>query len=160
MKSIHALLFAASLFAPAALRAEDSPANDKCPMMTKEDIDDEHTVEFKGLKIGTCCGGCEKGMKNEKAAAYYVKVANEMGLLPQVKGKEKELGLDAITLMPQRFCPIRKTCLVTPESPSVDYKGKKVYLFNNKAKAKWEKDPEGSAAAAIKEGLLPQLAPH
>lgn len=132
------------------------PANKLCPIMTDDEIDAEYTVDSGGVPVGLCCGKCDKlWKKNEK---YYIKAALELGLLPQFKGKEAELGLDKVELMKQRFCPFNTKTLVTPDSPSVEYKGQKVYFFNAAAQRKWETAPDESAEKAIKAGLLPQLA--
>jgi hypothetical protein len=40
----------------------------------------------------------------------------------------------------------------------VDYKGAKVYFFDQKAMEKWSADAEGNAKRAVEAGLLPQLA--
>ncbi|MDB6078883.1 MAG: hypothetical protein JWO82_2630 [Akkermansiaceae bacterium] len=155
---LRAAILGASLLSTPFASAEDAAANKHCPMMTEDDVEEEHQVEFKGIPVALCCGKCERLWKaDEKATAYYVKVATELGLLPQFKGKEKELGLDAIELLPQRYCPINRKSLVTPYSPSTEYQGVKVYFFNDKAKAAWEKDPDAAAKKAIEAGILPQL---
>lgn len=154
----RAFIAGASLFSAGLATAEDAPANNKCPMMTEDEVEEDHQVDFKGTAVALCCGKCEKIWKaDDKAAAYYVKVATELGLLPQFKGKEKELGLDTIELLPQRYCAIHQKTLITPASPSVEYQGVKVYFFNEKAKGTWEKDPEAAAKKAIDAGVLPQL---
>lgn len=131
--------------------------NKLCPIMVEDEADPEKTVEFKGVKIALCCGKCEKAFKDEKAAAYYVAAATKLGLLPQCKGKEAELGLDKIKLLPQTYCAINHKTLITPESPSIEYKGQKIYFFNEKAIERWNKDPEAAAKKAIEAGVLPQL---
>ncbi len=152
------LLSGLLLTGTSALRAEEA-ANKKCPIMTDEAVESDHNVTLGGVSIAMCCGKCEKiWNKSETSQKYYAKVALEMGLLPQLKGKEKELGLDKIELLPQRFCPLHPTMLVTPESPTVEYKGVKVYLFDAKSVAAWNKDPEANAKKAIEAKLLPQLA--
>ena len=132
------------------------PANKFCPIMTDDEVDAEYIVESGGVPVGLCCGKCDKlWKKNEK---YYLKAGLELGLLPQFKGKEAELGLDKVVLMPQRFCPFNEKNIVTPDSPSVEYKGVKVYFYNEAALKKWEASPDASAEKAVKAGLLPQLA--
>ncbi|MGC3992229.1 MAG: hypothetical protein QM796_21545 [Chthoniobacteraceae bacterium] len=132
------------------------PANKKCPMMTDDDAEVDTVVDVGGVPVGLCCGKCEKlWKKNEK---YYLKAGIELGLLPQFKGKEAELGLDKVELMPQRFCPLNPTHVVAPDSPSVEYKGQKVYFFSQSALGKWNANPDAEAEKAIKAGLLPQLA--
>ena len=128
--------------------------NAKCPIMTDDDVDKEETVEFEGVKVGLCCGKC--GKMWAKNAAYYIKAAPE--LLPQFKGMEAKLGLDKITLLPQKFCPMKTKSLICPDSPSVEYKGVKVYFFDQKQIDKWNADVEGNAKRATEAGLLPQLA--
>lgn len=155
---VSAAILGASLLSSPFAAAEEAPANKHCPMMTEDEVEAEHQVDFKGTPVALCCGKCERLWKaDDKAAAYYVKVATELGLLPQFKGREKELGLDTIELLPQRFCPIHQKSLITPYSPSTEYQGVKIYFFNDKAKATWEKDPEAAAKKAIEAGILPQL---
>ncbi|QJE97344.1 hypothetical protein [Luteolibacter luteus] len=158
LASARAAIVGASLLSPGLAPAEETPANTRCPMMTEDEVESDHQGDFKGTAVALCCGKCERIWKaDERAASYYVKVATELGLLPQFKGKEKELGLDAIELLPQRYCAIHQKTLITPASPSVEYQGVKVYFFNEKAKATWEKDPEAAAKKAIEAGVLPQL---
>lgn len=155
---LRAVVAGASFFFTGFASAADAPANTQCPMMTEDEVEEDTHVEFKGVPVALCCGKCEKMWKaDDKAAAYYAKVATELGLLPQFKGKEKELGFDTIELIPQRYCPIHQKTLITPYSPSLEYQGEKVYFFNDKAKQRWEKDPETAAKKAIDAGILPQL---
>lgn len=128
--------------------------NKKCPIMTEDDIDTEETVDFEGVKVGLCCAKCSKMWA--KNAKYYIKAAPES--LPQFKGMESKLGLEKITLLPQKFCPIKNKSLVSPDSPTVEYKGTKVYFFDQRSADKWKADPEGCAKKAMDAGLLPQLA--
>ena len=127
--------------------------NKKCPIMTTDDIDTEETVEFEGVKVGLCCAKCSKLFLSN--AKYFIKAAPE--LLPQFKGMEAKLGLDQITLLPQKFCPIKTTYLICPNSPGLDYKGVKIYFFDQRAADKWKADPETNAKRALAAGLLPQL---
>lgn len=128
--------------------------NTKCPIMTDSDADPDNEVEYQGVKVGMCCTKCAKLWA--KNPAYYIKAAPE--LLPQFKGQEAKLGLDKITLLPQKFCPMKSANLVCPDSPSTEYKGVKVYFFDQKGLEKWKLDPETNAKRAIAAGLLPQLA--
>lgn len=140
----------------AALTASADPANKVCPIMVEDEVDAEYIVKAAGQDVGLCCGTCEKLWK--KNESYYIKAGLDLGLLPQLKGREAELGLDKVTLLQQRFCPIAKNSIVTPDSPFVEYKGEKVYFFKASGVAKWNADPDGSAKKAIDAGLLPQLA--
>ncbi len=129
--------------------------NSKCPIMTEDPADPEFTVEYEGKKVFLCCGKCAKiWNKNPK---YIIKASAD--LLPQFAGMEKKLELDAVKLLEQRRCPVKSSTLVTPESPTVQYKGQTIYLADNKAVATWNKDPDGAAKKAMEAGLLPQLAP-
>ena len=129
-------------------------SNAKCPLMTEEDIDAENTVEYEGIKVRFCCRSCVKIWNRDPL--YVIKAS--AALLPQFAGMEARLGLEKITLLEQRHCPVRRTHLVTPDSPSVEYKGVKIYLWDDESKALWEKDADGCARRALEAGLLPQLA--
>lgn len=130
--------------------------NKVCPIMTDTEVDPEYVVQSAGTDVGLCCGACDKLWK--KNEAYYTKAALELGLLPQLKGKEAELGLDKVQLLEQRFCPIKDKNIITPDSPSTEYKGVKIYFYKDAQLRKWNEDPEKYAKAAIEAGLLPQLA--
>ena len=151
-------LFGAMALATAAFSGHVSAAdlNTKCPMMTDEDVEAEKAVDYKGHQILMCCGKCEKAWNaaSDDAKAYWVKAGIEEGVLPQLKGKEKELGVDGVKLMDQKYSAISHKTIVTPESPTVEYKGKKYFVFNAKEQAKWEKDPEGSYKKAVDAGVI------
>ncbi len=154
---LRPVLTTVALLATAFTLAAD-PANKLCPIMIEDEADADQTVDFKGVSIALCCAKCAKAWKaSDKAAAYYAKVALKLDLLPQLKGKEAELGLDKIELLPQTYCAINHKTLITPESPSIEYKGEKIYFFNDKAIERWNKDPEAAAKKAIDAGVLPQL---
>ena len=155
MKSSSFPLFAAICASVAwSMPSAKADINPKCPIMTDSDTEPDNTVEFQGTKVGLCCSKCDKMWS--KNAAYYIKAAPE--LLPQFKGQEAKLGLDKITLLPQKFCPMKTANLVCPDSPSTEYKGVKVYFFDQKALDKWNLDADANAKRAIAAGLLPQLA--
>ncbi len=154
LKSIFgALTLAAGAILPGNVSAAD---NEKCPMMINEDVDAEKAVDYKGNKILMCCGKCEKAWNAATDAGkdYWVKAAIEDGVLPQFKGKEKDLGLDGVKLMEQRYSVVSYKTIVTPESPTVEYKGKKYYVFNAKEQEKWAKDPDGSYEKAVAAGVI------
>ena len=145
------LLIILLLCLPAAIFA--GATNEKCPLMTGEDVDSEQLVEYEGVTVLLCCQECRKLFNaNPK---YVIKASLE--LLPQFEAMKEKLELDKVTLLPQRFCPINRTHLITPASPSVDYKGVKIYLWDEDAVAAWGKDPDGCAKRAHEAGLLPQL---
>ena len=144
---LHAVLCSGS-------SARGGESNAKCPLMTEEDIDTEHTVEYEGIKVRFCCRSCVKIWNRNPR--YVIKAS--AALLPQYAGMEARLELDKVTLLEQRYCPVRRTNLVTPDSPSVEYKGVKIYFWDEKSKEVWEKDADGCARRALEAGLLPQLA--
>lgn len=127
--------------------------NEKCPLMTADDIDEEQLVEYEGVKVFFCCQHCRKVFNaNPK---YVIKAS--IDLLPQFEALKENLQLDKVELLPQRFCPIQTKHLVTPDSPAVEYKGVRVYLWDEDAVTAWNKDPDGNARRAVEAGLLPQL---
>jgi hypothetical protein len=67
------------------------------------------------------------------------------------------MDLKDVKLMDQRFCPVRSGALVGPGSPSVEYKGKKVFFFKSSDMRKWNKNPEKYFASAIEKEILPQF---
>lgn len=139
------------LLFPALLMAGEK--NGKCPLMTADDIDEEQLVEYEGVKVWFCCQHCRKVFN---ANPKYV-IRASLDLLPQFESLKEKLELDKVELMPQRFCPVQSRHLVTPDSPTVEYKGVRVYLWDEDALAVWNKDPDTIARRAVKAGLLPQL---
>ena len=129
-----------------------------CPLMVETEIDEDEVVEFEGKKVFMCCGSCVRAWNlNPK---YYLKVGRELKLLPQFKeiSPELEAELAKIELMEQRYCPLRPECVVSPTSPSIEYKGKKIYFFKSRdIERKWKTDPEAAFEKARKAGLLPQF---
>ncbi len=147
------LLIILLLGLPAALFAGER--NEKCPLMTGEDVDSEQLVEYEGVTVLFCCQECRKLFNaNPK---YVIKASLE--LLPQFEAMKDKLELEKVTLLPQRYCPINRTHLIMPASPAVDYMGVKIYLWDEDAVKEWNKDPDGCAKRGREAGLLPQLEP-
>lgn len=139
---------------PAVVKGGDPKDQVMCPVMVETEIDEEEYVEYEGVKIFMCCGSCTKAWK--KNPKYYLKAALSLKLLPQFGDMSKQLA--DVELMKQRFCPLRSECIITPESPSVEYKGKKIYFFRaSDIERKWKKKPDELFAEAREEGLLPQF---
>ena len=114
-----------------------------CPVMTDMPVnEDSPTVEYQGIKVRLCCSACLRKWKADPTA--YL----DPRRLPQLAGMQ--LPERAI---PQVYCPVYRNRVVSANDPSVIYKGKKVYLFNQTAVRKWEENPEKYADPAI----LPQL---
>jgi YHS domain-containing protein len=127
--------------------------NEKCPLMTGDDIDEEQLVEYEGIKVYFCCQHCRKLFN--AGPKYIIKASLE--LLPQFEEIKDRLKLDEVQLLPQRFCPIQQKYIVTPASPSVSYRGHTIYLWDDEALKTWNADPDGCAKRAVEAGLLPQL---
>lgn len=125
-----------------------------CPIMIDTEIDKEEKVEYKGKTIYMCCAACVRAW--EANPDYYVAAAaavkTDKPLLPQLEGVE----LPEVELMAQRFCPVLETAIIAPESPSIEYKGKKIYFFKSSYIRRWNRDPDGNFEKARKAGLLPQ----
>ena len=121
--------------------------------MVGDEVDEEEFVEYAGKKVFMCCGTCSKLW--ELAPNYYIKVMGEV--LPQFDGMEKQLGLDDVKLLPQKFCPVYNDRIVTPQSPKVEYQGETVYLFSKGAVRRWERSPERALAKGLEAGVLPQF---
>ena len=142
------IVVSAFLFTPFAMGE-----NKICPIMVDDEVDEEEVVEFEGKKVLMCCGGCIKAW--DKNPKYYIKAS--AALLPQFKGMEKELGLDKVKLMEQKFCPIYNDRVVAPESPVIEYKGKKIHVYSKGAIRRWNRDPDAAFAKAVAAGVLPQF---
>ncbi|MEM6883551.1 MAG: hypothetical protein AAF571_00860 [Verrucomicrobiota bacterium] len=127
-----------------------------CPIMVTDEIDVEEVVEYQGKEIYMCCGGCVKvwNKNPDYYAAAAIAVKSDQPLLPQLDGVE----LPEVKLLKQRFCPLREDTLVGPESPFIEYEGKKIYFYKERdIERKWSKDPEGLFKEAREAGLLPQF---
>jgi YHS domain-containing protein len=127
-----------------AADGKKSAAQKFCPVMVTDEIDPDasKTVEWKGVKIYVCCDECITRFKRDPAAYLDAKI------VPALAGME----------LPKReieqvFCPVYKERKVSAKDPFVTYKGVKVYVYNNLAKQRFEKDPERYADVK----LLPQL---
>jgi len=125
-------------------KASDRPGEQVfCPIMTTVPINaNARDVEYKGVTIKICCSTCIKKWNAEPEA--YLDVA----LLPQLKGMA--LPKRAIE---QVRCPVYTDRVVSSKDLTVDYKGVKVYLFNETAKTKFLAEPEKYADPKV----LPQL---
>jgi len=146
------LMCAAAMLAMSVLGRADEK-NEKCPLMVSEDIDEEQLIEYEGVKVYFCCQHCRKiWNRNQK---YIIKASLE--LLPQFEDLAEKLELGKVELLAQRFCPVNPTHLVTPDSPTVEYKGEKIYFWDDEAVEKWKGEPEVWAKRAGEAGLLPQL---
>ena len=124
----------------------------KCPIMTDDDADKEISATYQGKEIHFCCSPCLKQFKKEPD--YYVALFQERKSVPAVQ--DLKVPGD-VKLLEQRFCPISTERLIGPASPSVDYKGVKVYLSKPGNVTTWTENPDKFAKEAFEKGLLPQL---
>lgn len=136
----------------AATPLQAADPNKKCPIMTDDEADIEEKVTYQGKDIYFCCGPCVKQFKAEPD--YYAALFKEMKSVPELDGVTVP---GSVKLLEQRFCPVSNTRLVGPASPSVEYKGVKVYLSKPGNVKTWEQDPDKYAKEAVAKGLLPQL---
>ena len=148
MKIALSTLFIALLMQPALFGA------DKCALMLDDDIDPEEYSEVLGKKIEFCCGSCVKAF--DKATAYYIKAVPALAEKFSA-AEQKELGVDKVELLDQRFCPIYNDRIVNPESKTIEYNGKTIYFWSSSAQRRWKKDPEKYFKEAMDKGILPQF---
>ncbi|MEM8953456.1 MAG: hypothetical protein AAGD22_04815 [Verrucomicrobiota bacterium] len=151
MKLKLAFILATIAIPASSIFAEDQTI---CPIMTDTEIDVDEVVDFEGTTIYLCCGSCMSAWEDNPE--YYIKVGIVEGLLPQFESVPD--SLKEVELLEQRFCPFRPETVIGPESPSIEYKGKKIYFFKERdIERKWDADPEAAFAAAREAGLLPQF---
>ncbi len=126
--------------------------NTHCPIDTLQEADPNLFLEYSGKKVYFCCRQC---MKLWGKQANYVIKARGVEHMPQFKGMEEDLGLETINLLPQRHCPVREGALILPGAPSVQYNGKKLFLFAKEEADEWKQDPKKFAAHVKADGSVP-----
>ena len=115
--------------------AADLPKQKTCPLMIEEEIDleDFETVTYKGVKVLTCCSTCKK-MWAQNPDYFAVVSVKQAPQLAKVASKE-------IKPMKQLFCPVYTDTRVHPKSPSIEFKGKKVYFCKDRAMKRFQANP-------------------
>lgn len=114
-----------------------------CPVMTRVPVgNDSKEVEWNGVKVKLCCSTCVKKWAAEPEAYLLPE------LLPQLKGKELPKRKTE-----QTYCPVNRDRVVSSKDPSTEFKGAKVYFFNEAARKKFLAEPDKYADPAV----LPQL---
>ena len=141
MKKLLTLLFATSTYIYAA----------PCPLMVEDEVDPEESSTVLGKKIEFCCGSCVS--KFEENKAYYIKAVESLGKL-FTADEQKKLGVDKVKLLDQKYCPIYPDRLINPNSPTVEYMGKTIYLWSSSAVRRWSRNPDEYYYAAKKRGHL------
>lgn len=122
-----------------------------CPLMVEDGVDPEETVTVNGNKIEFCCGTCVRQFEENKA--YYIKAVKYLHdiFTPE---QRKKLGVDDVVLLQQRRCPIYPDRIINPNSPTVEYKGMKIYFWSSSAVRRWKRDPEKYYQDAKASGVL------
>jgi YHS domain-containing protein len=139
-----------AVLALAAAGQAPKPADEKakvqkfCPIMTKDEVvaGESEELTYKGVKILFCCDQCIAKFKRDPAA--YL----DPEIVPALKGME----LPKRTIE-QVYCPVYKDRKVSEKDPFTTYKGVKVFVYNDLARQRFEKDPERYADPKV----LPQL---
>ena len=126
-------------------------ADKMCPIMVEDSIDPEESTVVLGKNIQFCCGMCVR--KFEENKAYYIKTVKYLNDLFTPE-QRKELGVDDVVIMQQRRCPIYPDRIVNPNSPSVEYRGIKIYFWSSSAVRRWARDPEKYYQSAKAAGVL------
>ena len=143
-------LRAIAIWSAVCLLADEAAAQTKlktqtyCPVFTQTRVyySNDFSVRYKGVKIRL--SSQEAYLRWLRAPSAYL----DVDLLPQLKGftlPERELQ--------QEYCPIYRDRKVSGKDPFVWYQGKRIYLFDNSAVARWNFNPEKYAD----EEFLPQL---
>ena len=122
-----------------------------CPIMEGEENDPEESAVVEGKAIGFCCGSCVKAFDANQA--YYIKA------IPALQKKFtdvelKKIGVDKVELLEQRFCPIYPERIINPNSKTVEYKGKTIYLWSSSAVRRWARDADRYYSEAVEAGIL------
>ena len=127
---------------------------EECAIMLGDEIDPEEFSESTGKKIFFCCGACVKAF--DGAAAYYIKAVPALAK-KFTEAEMKKLGVDKVKLLEQRVCPIYPERFINPNSKTVEYKGKTIYLWSSSAQRRWKRDPDAYFKEAFDKGHLPQF---
>jgi YHS domain-containing protein len=90
------------------------------------------------------------------AAAYYIKAVPALAK-KFTEAEMKKLGVDKVKLLEQRVCPIYPERFINPNSKTVEYKGKTIYLWSSSAQRRWKRDPDAYFKEAFDKGHLPQF---
>ena len=144
--SKSALLRAVSGRLPDAAEIAAVPANRE-----GDENDPDESVVVEGKKISFCCGSCVT--KFEENQAYYIKAVKSL-YDKFTPAERKKLGVDDVKLLEQRYCPIYHERIINPNSKTVEYKGKTIYLWSSSAARRWARDADKYYQEAVEAGIL------
>ena len=97
-------------------------------------IDEEEFIIYRGVKVFMCCGTAKKMWKYNPD--YFAVVGAAQA--PQLKA----VASKTIKPMKQLFCPVFTGFRVHPNSPFIEYKGKKIYLCKTLAVSRFKSNPK------------------
>jgi YHS domain-containing protein len=121
--------------------------------MTNKEIEDaDNKITYQGKDFYVCCGPCAKQFA--KDSDYLAAVFKEMKTIPELAN----VAIPAsVKLLEQRYCPFSSDRLISPNCPTVEYKGVAVYLSKPSHVRTWNEAPDRYAKEGFDKGLLPQL---
>ena len=127
------MIVVATFFVGFVATTQAAPKQTICPLMIEEEIDEEEFIEYKGVKVFTCCGTCKKMWKQNPD--YYAVVSVKQA--PQLAA----VASKAIKPMKQQFCPVYSDTRVHPKSLSMEHKGQKIYFSKKRAMDRFKTNP-------------------
>lgn len=123
----------------------------KCPLMVQDDTDADEVSTVFEKKIEFCCGSCVKTF--EANTAYYIKAIPDLAA-KFTEEQKQSLKLSDVKLLEQRYCPVYPDRIVNPNSPTVEYMGKTIYLWSSSAVRRWNRSPDLYYDEAVARGHL------
>ena len=127
------MIVVATFFVGFVATTQAAPKQTICPLMIEEEIDEEEFIEYKGVKVFTCCGTCKKMWKQNPD--YYAVVSVKQA--PQLAA----VASKTIKPMKQQFCPVYSDTRVHPKSLSMEHKGQKIYFSKKRAMDRFKANP-------------------
>ena len=122
-----------------------------CPIMKDDEIDPEEVSTVLDQTIEFCCGSCVKAF--DANVAYYIKAIPELATR-FTETQKKQLKVCCVKLLEQRYCPVYPDRIINPNSPTVEYMGKTIYLWSSSAIRRWNKKPDEYYYQAVERGHL------
>ena len=133
LNQLPRMIVVATFFVGFVATTQAAPKQTICPLMIEEEIDEEEFIEYKGVKVFTCCGTCKKMWKQNPD--YYAVVSVKQA--PQLAA----VASKTIKPMKQQFCPVYSDTRVHPKSLSMEHKGQKIYFSKKRAMDRFKANP-------------------